>query len=80
MAGAGQEFIPQENSPGHPQAELCLVLQPFPDLGLPQGHSVLGYVRIPDPKRKISAARAACGGMNPVLDVIPALCQGEKCL
>lgn len=77
-AGAGQEFTARQNSRGHLQDELCLVLQPFPDLGLPQHHSVVGSVSVPDPKRRISAARAACGGMTPVLDVIPALCQGVK--
>lgn len=42
-------------------AELCLILQPFPDLGLPQDHSVVGCVCVTDPKRRISAARAASG-------------------
>lgn len=68
---AGQEFTPQENSHR-------LSCASFSSLFPTWGHSVVGCVNVPDPKRRISAARAAHGGMNPVLDVLPAPCQGAK--
>lgn len=66
-------YSPREFS-WHLQAELGLLLQPSAELGLPWGHSVMGCVSAPDPKRRIPAAR----GMNPVLNVIPTLSQGAK--